>query len=380
MTWGNPESGIEYFRAGVLSPIAFIYGLGNGLHRFAFDSGIKPRNKISVPVISVGNITCGGTGKSTIVTSVVRFLLARGLKVGVLSRGYRRKSTSQITVVSDGEGSFSTVAEAGDEPLMIAKANERAVVLSGADRWRAGLRAVDHFGCEVLVLDDGFQHYSLSRDLDIVLVDYNDLPDKDSLLPAGRLREPLSGLKRASQIVITKIPKDFNPHRLENLKRFIGNRAPDADISSCRFAIKSLRSYESKESKSLSPDALKGAKVVTFCGLARPQGFLSQVRSLGANIVANRNFPDHHWYSLQDMNALQAELKRCSADFFVTTEKDFVKVQTLPVESKTIVVELETEWLNDFPQQLQSFIDKKFPNKLIAAPVFELEKNRAPTR
>ncbi|PWT99126.1 MAG: tetraacyldisaccharide 4'-kinase [Candidatus Melainabacteria bacterium] len=357
MSWGNPQNGIDYLKAGLLSPAALVYGLASTADRLSYDLGFRTRNKLPAPVISIGNITCGGTGKTPVAIALARHLVGLGLNVGVLLRGYRRLIATDISVVSDGKGNFATVEEAGDEALAIAQAVDQAVVMAGANRYKAGLQAINRFGCNVFILDDGYQHYSLARDFDIVLIDYNDEPARDSLLPSGRLREPLASLNRASQVIITKVPTNFDPEHLENLKQLIRNHSSGTDISSCRFPAKQLSGYIGDKMQVFPLSLLNGMRVITFCGLARPQTFPEQIRELGANIVIDRIFPDHHWYSDQDLAWLQSELTGRSAQFLITTQKDLVKVHDPSLKSKILALELDTEWLTGFPEALKRFIE-----------------------
>lgn len=359
MPWGNPKSLSEYAQLGLLSPLAFIYGLGNRLHKFAYDSGLCRSHKLPIPVISVGNITCGGTGKTPIVIDIARYLINKQVSVGILSRGYNRRGLESLVVVGDGHGQFASVSKAGDEPLMIAQAVPQAVVLSSSDRYAAGMQAIHKFGSKVIILDDGYQHYRLQRNLDLVLVDYADMLMKDALLPAGRLREPPDALGRASQIVITKIPDHFDNKQLKRLEDFIGRFAPYAPINHCRFIAKQLHGFISGKPVSLPNSYLTGLNVVAFCGLAKPEGFQSLIKGLGANILATHTFPDHHWYSPSDISMLEAALKEKQAQFFITTEKDFVKIQTSSLKDKMLAVELETQWLNNFPETIIKLMEKQ---------------------
>jgi tetraacyldisaccharide 4'-kinase len=357
MSWGNPQNGNDYLKAYLFSPAALIYGLANAADRLSYDLGFRTRNKLAAPVISVGNITCGGTGKTPVTIALARYLVGLDLKVGVLLRGYRRPNATEITVVSDGKGNFAPVTEAGDEALVIASAVKEAVVMAGANRYNAGLEAIKQFGCDVFVLDDGFQHYSLARDFDVVLIDYNDEPARDLLLPSGRLREPLAALNRAAQVIITKIPTNFDPERLQNLELLIGNHTTGIEISSCRFPAGRLCGFVDNTMQIFPTALLSGMKVVTFCGLARPELFPKQIRDLGATVVSHRAFPDHHWYSEKDLEWLQTELARKSADYLITTQKDLVKVQDSTLKAKILALELDIEWLPEFPQALRRFVE-----------------------
>jgi tetraacyldisaccharide 4'-kinase len=379
MTWGNPKNRKEIVRAGLLSPAAMIYGLANSLHRLSYDCGIRRKNKLPVPVISVGNITCGGTGKTPIVIAIVKHLLELGLKVGVLSRGYRRRGSSDITVVSDGQGNLASVLESGDEPYLIAQAAEKAVVMSGTNRFRAGIQAINQFGCDVFVLDDGYQHYSLERDFDIVLIDYNDEPTRDSLLPSGRLREPLTSLNRASHVIITKIPVQFDQQHLDSLELLVRCYATQVAITTSRFSPRRLIGFSDGKQTDLPLKSLKDMKVVAFCGLARPENFFGQVRELGATVLAERVFLDHHWYSAQDLGSLQKELRQTGAEFFITTEKDIGKISNCEFKSKLLTIGLEVDWLTGYSESLEKLVDTMV-EKNNSFQLNELAANSAPSR
>ena len=194
MSWGNPETPQEKFLAKLLLPASAGFGLGLYARMMAYNWKLLKQTKVSVPVISIGNITCGGTGKTPVTIDLTQRLTEMGYKVGVLSRGYKRLSKERILVVSNGNGDIRSCAESGDEPYLIAQSVPEAVVIVGSKRIDTAPLAVHRYGCDILLLDDGFQHFPLARNSDIVLLDYNDELTKDHLLPAGRLREPLSAL------------------------------------------------------------------------------------------------------------------------------------------------------------------------------------------
>jgi tetraacyldisaccharide 4'-kinase len=363
MSWGNPQTETEHLLTGLLSPFASLYGLGNRLHKWTYASGLQKSLRLPVPVISVGNLSCGGTGKTPIVIELAQRLIEQGLKVGILSRGYARRERSNLVIVSNGERIMAAVHQSGDEPLVMAEQVPKAVVISSSNRYEAGLRAVADYRCEVLILDDGFQHYRLDRDLDLVLIDYESDPLNDALLPAGRLREAPAALARASQVIITKVPEPFDAQKINNLEFLVRRYSPLAGITMCRFVPRQIKGFSDGKPKTLPVSFLSGLKVITFCGLAQPENFASQVSKLGANVVDSYMFPDHHWYSAQELDTLASKLKQASGDFLVTTKKDLVKLQTSSVKTKILAVELETQWIGEFPSKVITLIERKFAKK-----------------
>jgi tetraacyldisaccharide 4'-kinase len=357
MSWGNPQTPIDNLRKTLASPFALLYGLGQNLHKVAFDTGLLQTYGLSAPVISIGNITCGGTGKTPLVIDLARRLVDKGHKVGIISRGYKRKSSKSLTIVSDGLSNFAPCLEAGDEPLMIAQAVKKAVVISSADRLAAAKHAIDIYKCDLLLLDDGFQHYRLKRDLDLVLIDYADDLLNDSLLPAGRLREPIANLKRSSNIIITKVPKRFDKARMKQLEKIISSLSPRATVSTCRFVPKSICKQMDNQITQAPIKTLSGEDVFAFCGLAKPEGFISLLQDAKANIVGTKVFPDHHWYTDQDVDFLHKKLEQTKAKYLITTEKDYVKLGSSKLKNNLWFVELETEWIGQFPKALQNFVD-----------------------
>lgn len=350
MSWGNPETAREKLAVSMLSPIAFAYGVGSYVRLWSYATGCIKRKRASVPVISVGNVTVGGTGKTPVVIDLAKRLIAAGRKPAILSRGYRRKSKSEWTLVSDGRGQFAFAEESGDEPLMIARRVPEAVVLAGAKRVSTAEIATAEFGCDVLLLDDGFQHIRLMRDLDIVLVDYNDNPERDSLLPAGRLREPLGALNRAGAIIITRVPSQPDDDRLSLLRSQLRRHAPEAAIGALRFRAKGLRS----EDETFSLEKLSGERITAFSGIARPESFRKELTRLGFNVESFRAFPDHHWYSEKDINAILKGMDRNAVRWAITTEKDMIKLpDATAFQGRLLALEIETEWI-ELPEELEN--------------------------
>lgn len=354
----------------LLAPASFAYGLGAFCRMQAYASGLAPRVTSSVPVISIGNITVGGTGKTPLTIDIARQLGAQGRRLAILSRGYKRKSKQPFVIVSDGGSHRASVHDSGDEPFLLARAVPEAVVIAGADRTRTAQLACQEYLADVIILDDGFQHVRLKRKYDIVLIDYSDDLADEPLLPAGRLREPLTSLGRASHVVLTKIPEMADRARLESIGEMVARYAPQAQLHLCRFKPKRLRplsslledSFQFADTATRGPAgqpfataALENARVLLVSGIARPKSFQSAAGTFCRNIVAELTFPDHHWYSTADVRSIEREMARHQADYIVTTEKDLVKLAAPEVpfkelQDKIYAVELAAEWLGSAPR------------------------------
>lgn len=354
MSWGNPTTPLEKLRKTVLTPASLAYFMGSLCRLEGYRSGLLKRDQQDVPVLSVGNITCGGTGKTPITIDLAQRFIAGGVKVGILSRGYKRQSQKQTVVVSDGAGHYANCEESGDEPYLIAKRLPKAVVLVGANRKASASLAVSHYGCQLLILDDGFQHFPLRRDVDLVLIDYNDEPENDSLLPSGRLREPLSALSRASSLVITKIPESYDKEKIERLELFLSRYTGDKPIDKCSFVASHL---VSQSCVLLPVDALKGNSVVAVSALARPEPFHTLLTEKGANIIKSLSWTDHHWYTEDDMKAI--ETAAANASMIITTEKDLVKMKPSDrLAEKLYALRIETNWLGAPPKVVSEVLTK----------------------
>jgi tetraacyldisaccharide 4'-kinase len=277
-----------------MSPLASLYGLCVRARNTLYDRGTLPVHRLQGPVVSVGNLSVGGSGKTPFVILLGEMLKSRGIPFDVLSRGYGRATRG--TAVVDPGGS---VRDFGDEPLLIAQRLAVPVVV-GEHRYAAGRAAEQRFGPRLHLLDDGFQHRALARDLDIVLVAESDA--RDRLLPAGRLREPLSALRRCHVVVLTgeAWPTDFP---IEGKRVWRVRRAVQVENV--------------------------GARPVAFCAIARPRNFVAQLRTRGVDPVAEAFFRDHHAYSEKDVADLLALKQRSEADGFVTTEKDVINLGDL---------------------------------------------------
>jgi tetraacyldisaccharide 4'-kinase len=366
MSWGNPETTQEKLLSTLLLPAAAGFGIGLYARLMAYNLKFLKQKKFAVPVISIGNITVGGTGKTPVTIDVATRLIEAGHKVGILSRGYKRLSKQPMLVVSDGRGDLQSCGWSGDEPYLIAKAVPQAVVIVGSKRVQTAQLAVEKFKCDVLLLDDGFQHWPIARTTDVVLVDYNDDLTKDHLLPAGRLREPLAALSRADWVVVTKVPESPDLDRLIQIRSTIGRYAPQAQITSCRMSPYAVQCIGSGDSI-INPTALNGMKVLVFSGIARPQVFEAQLRDLGVTITSTLSFPDHHWYTQEDVAKIQYEYQVTGADLIITTEKDAVKLQPAFIKDLPVAtLQQRIDWLGPIPTQPNQ-INARSEQKLVTS-------------
>lgn len=300
--------------------LSFLYRTAVGLRQLAYRSGILRIRSLPVPVISVGNITLGGTGKTPAVVHIAGALAAQGYKTAVLSRGYGRKQGAAIQVVSDGKSILAGPDLAGDEPCMIAHRLGGVSVVVGKDRYHAGIEAMKRFQPERIVLDDGFQHLRLKRNRNIAVIDGSDPFGSGRLFPAGILREPPSSLKRADAVLITRADCADD---LEYLRRTI-RKYTSARIFSAVYRPEDLVEIATGNVRPL--EVLRNANVVAFAGIARPASFEKTLLTLDADLVSFRHFPDHYRYGNADLRMLIEDASR-SASLLVTTEKDGVKLR-----------------------------------------------------
>jgi tetraacyldisaccharide 4'-kinase len=277
------------------------------------------RERLDVPVISVGNLTFGGTGKTPTAVALARELVRMGRRPAVLTRGYKRLDDRQAVVV--GPDPRQTAAEVGDEPLEMARRLPGVPVIVDADRVRGGAEA-QRQGADVVVLDDGFQHLRLERDLDLVLVDAGDPWGGGRMPPLGRLREPLTALARADAVLITKVPAQWRPVVAE-IESVLDRVAPRLQVfvSRMRPSRVHVPGVGWRE-----PEVLSGQRVMAFAALGRPGGFAATLAEAGAEVAATRWFPDHHTLTEQELSELIDRATAASA-VLVTTAKDAVKLR-----------------------------------------------------
>jgi len=306
-----------------LQLLSAFYALAVHLRHTLYRLRVARQRSLELNVISVGNITLGGTGKTPAVIQIVGLLQRNRKRPAVISRGYGRKDRSGIVVVSDGEKVLVDTETGGDEPVLIGSVLPEVPVVVGSDKCQAAVFAKQRFDIDTVVLDDGFQHLRLKRDLDIVLVDAADPFGNGKLFPAGILREPLTALKRAQVVLITGEDRATD---LAKLKGIIG-RMTEARIFTSRQEPTDIIDIITGDVMPLS--ALRGTTVLAFSGIARPESLAMLLRALGAEIRAMIAYPDHYAYNGSDLAALRQKAAAENIRMMITTEKDAVRLKQL---------------------------------------------------
>ncbi|WP_051327884.1 tetraacyldisaccharide 4'-kinase [Desulfatirhabdium butyrativorans] len=325
------------------------YGMAVSLRRRLYEKGFLPQYRLPCFVISVGNITVGGTGKTPMVMRIANLLTHDGFRVAVLSRGYGGRAETAGTIVSDGNGLIRDAALAGDEPVLISRSCPGVPVLAGKNRIASGKLACERFHPDCIVLDDGFQHLALDRDVDIVLLDVRQPAGNGHLLPRGPLREPLAALRSADAFVLTRNGSAGNSPA----------QAPDGFPlgkpifrSNHRELVRAL--IHPGQTIDFLPAAgegdsnsglISGRRVYRFSGIADNARVDASIEKLGATVAGNMDFRDHHLYDDREIAAIEAEARRCHAGMLVTTEKDAVRLMgraafSIPLAILGIVLEM----------------------------------------
>ena len=294
-----------------MNPLSAVYGQVARLRRQWYEQPDR-RQQLDIPVVSVGNLVVGGSGKTPVVAMLAALLQDAGFTPAVLSRGYkRRQQSSDVVVVSDGRSVLVDVHASGDEPQLLARRLRGVPVVVGANRYDAGVVARDRLGADVLILDDGFQHLRLARTVDLLLLSEDDLAEQ--VLPVGRLRESLDAARHADAVLVPEGTRE--PAQLA--RRLGVDQA---------FAVHAIyrplrRAVPYGEDMSQPP-----RRVVVLAGIARPQRFVDAVRQLGYSVEQQILFHDHHWFTAADLQRVRQAARDAGADAVVTTEKDAVRL------------------------------------------------------
>jgi tetraacyldisaccharide 4'-kinase len=331
MSWGPARArlvgawqrGLPAPLRAALAPAAWGYRVALALRRLAYDRGLLREGRLPCPVVSVGNLTVGGTGKTPVVELIARWLGEEGLRVAVVSRGYGRRGAA-VELVSDGRGPLVDVARAGDEPVLLAARVRGLVVVVGADRLAAGRWVVERGGIDVIVLDDGFQQRRLRKDIEIVCLDARAPFGRGGLFPLGTLREPPEAIRRAHLVVLTHAGPRVDVGRLLAEVRV---RAPGAPCVTGDYRVEDLLDPGTGATHPI--DALRGRAVLAFAGIAVPEGLAATLEGFGVTVRDLVGFPDHHAYAPGDRVLLARRARAAAADLLVTTEKDAVRLGPL---------------------------------------------------
>lgn len=335
-----------------LIPLSAVYNAITRARFAAYRRGWFSVSELAAPVISIGNIATGGTGKTPLVEWVCRALAAESTdeiageitgefartakRVCVLTRGYGRDNPKSQVLVSNGTELLTSEREAGDEPFLLARDLQGiAAVISNSNRVAAGQWALENLGTEVFVLDDGFQHLRLARDLNIVTIDATNPWGGGSLLPYGRLREPLTGLSRADCIVVTRTEQIEN---LSSITDALERLAAAVPIFSSQMVISGIRSLDGA---SADRENIRSQPLGAFCGVGNPESFFTQLRQEGLMLSFTRTFADHHNYNQSELDALVSEAKTRGAAALITTAKDATKLSSLNLELSCYVLEIQ---------------------------------------
>jgi tetraacyldisaccharide 4'-kinase len=333
-----------------------LYFLVVSLRVFLYQRGILSSQQLPHPVISVGNLTVGGTGKTPLVSFLAQVLKKAGYQPVILTRGYKRKSKTPVLTVSDGKKTLCRWEDCGDEPYLLARNLDGVPVVVSKNRYQAGLSVHNNYPDPIIyLLDDGYQHLQLQRNLNILLLDATDPFGGDQLLPLGRLRESIRGLKRADAIIITRA---HFPFEVDAVNQSIRKWNPWAPIAYFHHDVTSM--YDLKTGEQCSIRAFLGKTVVALAAIGNPQVFLRDLEHYQMNIQERFIFRDHHNYSQADLDRVLSSLKELQAEVVVTTQKDSVRLEHLEFkESQIFVLGIEavpenlTEYKKEFLSEVK---------------------------
>ena len=325
-----------------MTPFGYLYGAAMNVRSELYKKGVFSSFSLGGKVVSIGNITVGGTGKTPLVAFAAETLFEAGEKVCVLTRGYGRENPKKRVLVTDGGEILADARESGDEPFELAgKLSGKAVIVADADRVSAGRWAREKFGITAFVLDDAFQHLKVKRDLDIVCIDATNPFGSGKVLPAGILRERLENLKRAGAIVITRSNLADD---IEHLKAQI-TRFTDCPvyISHNEFStFKQLNNFDKDDidqNSGIQNSTLKTRNALAFCALGNPENFFEQLKREGFKLVSREVFPDHHFYSPKDIVKIEDRARQSGAEILMTTAKDAAKLKGLKTALPVFIAE-----------------------------------------
>ncbi len=315
------EGSRDFSLAALLSITSGMYGQITRLRQFSYRKNLAKSRSLPCTVISIGNITLGGTGKTPMTIYLAELLNRLGRKVVILSRGYRGEAEKRGGLVSDGKKLFMTPDQAGDEPFMMAGILRDVPIFVGSNRVQNGRTAIKRFQPDVILLDDGFQHFQLKRDIDLVLLDHANPFGNGRLLPRGPLREPVSALARGDAFIMTR-----SDHSSDNLPDLLKDQVKRKPIFHTRHIPYICYVLRGNATYSMGPDFIKGKKGFAFSGIAKNSDFRDSLKAFSFALAGFSEFPDHHQYKEKELASVGREAIEQKADFMVTTEKDFSRI------------------------------------------------------
>lgn len=322
-----------------LTPLSFAYSGGVVLRLGLYRRGWLPRRRLPCRVISVGNLVAGGTGKTPLVEVLARAMHRQGRRVVILLRGYRGRAEGPPTLVSDGSRIQGRPPWVGDEAYLLARNLSGVPVIMGADRYQAGCFAVEEFGAEDVLLDDGFQHLALYRDLDILLIDGANPFGYGYLLPRGTLREPMTSIGRAQVLIVTRADLAGETGFLKQHLRSLNREAPILLACHQPHGLQAVGGEET-----MGVEALQGTAAMAFSGIADPASFEATLTRLGTKILKHLAFPDHYCFTQKDIEAILEMGRDLKAEMILTTEKDAVRIPDFSMDQGIPIYALKIEF------------------------------------
>ncbi len=328
-------------------PFAPIYSGLMRLREILYQRKILKCYSFSVPVISIGNLTMGGTGKTPVVQYLGKFLKKQGFSPAIVSRGYGGASRNSVNVVSDGKNILMDAWQAGDEPRFLAESLQDVFVLTGKKRFQPIEKAID-MGADIVILDDGFQHMQVERNLNFVLFNTDVLAGNSRVFPGGDLREPISALKRANGFIMTGI-RDDNEKQAERFGTLLQSKFIDKPVFYAQYILESVK----KDNGCVITDRdeinkLLSQPLLGVCGIANPAIFEKTVQHLKINAQNILNFPDHVKYSKKEIEKSGAEINKSNAAGIITTEKDLVKLSALELPFQASAIRMKVLFEDEF--------------------------------
>ena len=352
---GENESKLRKIILSPLCLLSFFYGAGVRLRVFFYRRGFFRTQALPCKVVSVGNLTLGGTGKTPFVALLAELMQGKGVRTAVLSRGYKGSFSGPFGIVTDGQIMLMDVRQAGDEPFFLSKKLKGIPVFIGKERRLSGQAAVDQFQVPAVILDDGFQHLPLKRDLNLLLIDSQTPFGNGWLFPRGVLREPPGQASRADAVILTKADLSDN---IEKLKEKIFQLAPDCPIFAVQYTPTGI--WDQGNEQILPLEILREKKILAFTGIGSPISFRRSLENLGARIAGFSTFIDHYWYQPEDFSRLLQEGKEKGIEALITTEKDSVRLKGFPKgEIPLWVLSVQHDFIGNGRKQFEEFLWSK---------------------